>query len=89
MKTLIEIIRTCVEKHSEFKQMASELSELDPRELEAIVGIAPRDIDRYCRTVVDRSHRSDATESFETKIPKKASLCPLRRLTSAGPAELV
>ena len=52
MKSLIERIRTCVERHAEIKQMARELSELDPRELEAIVGIAPRDIDDYCRTAV-------------------------------------
>ena len=71
MKTLIEKIRTYVERHAEIKQMASELSELDPRELEAIVGIAPRDIDNYCRTAVAETRlRQEASAAAERVLPK-------------------
>ena len=52
MRNLLNQIRTRRQIRSECMQMVSELSELDPSELEAIVGIRPRDITSYCRTEV-------------------------------------
>ena len=51
MQSLIERIRTCVEIQLEYRRMAAELAELDPRELEAIFHIKPRENTRYCRSV--------------------------------------
>lgn len=52
MRSLLNRIRTRRQICSEYMQLVSELSALDPRELEAIVGILPRDITSFCRTVV-------------------------------------
>jgi hypothetical protein len=70
MKSLIERIRTCVERHAEINQLARELSELDPRELEAIVGIAPREIDDYCRTAVAETRLREEVSAAVRAAPR-------------------
>jgi hypothetical protein len=52
MESFFEKIQACVEIQLEYRRMASELSELDPRELEAIFQIEAREITRYCRGIV-------------------------------------
>lgn len=49
MKDWMKRFRRSEEKHREYNRMVSELSEIDPRELGAILHIAPREIEAYCR----------------------------------------
>ena len=61
MRNWIEKIRTRKEKRRHYKRMARELSELDPRELEAVLHIRPRDIEQFChRTIYDEARAPKA-----------------------------
>ena len=69
MESFFERIRTCVEIQLEYRRMATELSELDPRELAAIFQIEPREITRYCRRNVYARRERAASASRSASRP--------------------